>query len=209
MKKIIFIIILIILFSTVVSARERLYVYEPVKFNYVGAVKTGEWYWCRSTGARIIWTWNSVPNIPDVFYVEYTLLQTNGIIGGSGFDSNIKAELIVEGQKIERKLIGYTKPPVTHYEKPQPIFKTTVRKIKKKIAKGVLKMENTFRPVYDHDSKGIGYEAHGYMMFDVPKVYLEDLKKYQFYIIIYWPPLDNEYHFAASPGLKPILVFKK
>jgi len=206
MKRMIFL-TLIVLFSILAVASEKLFVYEPVKFDYASAVKIESWYWCRTKGARIEWTWNPVHNIPNVFYVEYTLLQTNKANGGSGFDSQIKAVLMVEEVKRERKIIGYTLGSVTHYDPNSliPIYKIVEKKYYKKIAESVLEMVNTFKPTYKENSQGAGYEAHGYVKFEVPKVYLNSLRQHQFKIIIYWPPLDNKYHFAASP----ILVFKK
>lgn len=210
MRKTIFFLFLIMLLSTIIVSASRLYIYEPVRFSYVGASKEEGWYWCKSSGARIEWFWNPVRNIPDVFYVEYKLLITNKPGGGSGFESKIKAELIVEDVKMERVLVGYTDPKeTTHYVKPQPIYKMVQKRTYKKIAEGVLEMINTFEPVYEEGTNGKGYEAHGYVKFDVPKVYLENLRQHQFKIVIYWPPIDNENIFAANPDIKPRLVFKK
>ncbi|MDI3473119.1 MAG: hypothetical protein PWQ20_1791 [Thermotogaceae bacterium] len=201
------IIIVLIISSVALLASERLYVYEPVKFSYVSASKEEGWYWCKSDGARIEWFWNPIMNIPDVFYVEYTLLITNKPDGGSGFDSQIKAELIIEEGTMERVLVGYTQP--TPYDKPRPVYEMVEKRTYRKVAEGVLEMVNTFEPVYEGNTNGIGYEAHSYVKFDVPKVYLESLRQRQFKIVIYWPPLDNRNLFAANPDLKPLLIFKK
>lgn len=205
-RKVIFLILMVLL-SISIMADERLFVYQPVKFSYVGSQKVENWYWCKTEGARIEWTWNPVHNIPSVFYVNYVLLQTNKVNGGSGFDSQIKAALIIEEVRTEVKIIGYESPP-THWH-PVPILKVEKIRYHQKIAEGVLKVVNTFRPIYEEDSQGIGYEVRGYVNFKVPKVHLESLRQHQFKIVIYWPPLNNEYPFAASPSVKPMLVFKK
>jgi hypothetical protein len=209
MRRSIFFLFLIVILSVLAVSAEKLYVYQPVRFSYVSASEEEGWYWCKSDGARIEWFWNPIRNIPDVFYVEYTLLITNKPDGGSGFDSQIKAELIIEDIMRERVLVGFTKPPLTHYEEPQPIYEMVEKRTYRKVAEGVLEMVNTFEPVYEESTNGIGYEAHGYVKFDVPKVYLESLRQRQFKIVIYWPPLDNRNLFAANPDLKPKLAFKK
>jgi len=94
----------------------RFSVTEPVSFQTNGDWISG-WYWIREWNHWAKWSWNRISLTPNQAYINFHLLVTNKVNGGSGFSATVKIKILNQwGQVVEQgqvNLINSFKPQFT------------------------------------------------------------------------------------------------
>jgi len=176
-KKILWLIILIVLLSTL--ALSRLLIYSADTFSAYNTYESKGWYWCDSKDSYLEWYWFPVRNLPETFYINFHLKTSNKVDnGGSGFSSEKMVAILLIGEDGERIL-----------------------------KRSIFAVHNPFPIKFESNSEGLGQDVYGSVEFRVDGKEVKILRNEGFRIRLIWPPLDNRNAFAASENIRPALAF--
>ena len=75
------------------TAAQGLATAQPDDFRAQGPVIQG-WHWLRDAGAKARWHWSPVWARPGQACINFSLLVTNRVSGGSGYDATVQVSLI-------------------------------------------------------------------------------------------------------------------
>jgi len=136
-------------------------VLKPLLFDADGCVLINGWYWLRPDCRQYAdWLFSATdvagvhPDDPYV-YVNLGTLVTNGVSGGSGWDTHVSLE------------VWLVKSPEDVLGLKEPIG----RKI---LGRSSVTLENHFRPQMEADTQGVGYQAWA----DMTRIPAGDIAKY-------------------------------
>lgn len=80
------------------ASAETLATATPQSFQASGAEISG-WTWLRSQGNSAEWTWAALQSAPRAACVNFSLLVTNTVNGGSGHDGRIQVVIVPDGAR--------------------------------------------------------------------------------------------------------------
>ncbi|MEN6369306.1 MAG: hypothetical protein ABFD77_06360 [Thermotogota bacterium] len=152
-----------------IAVQGNVTVVSPVFFDAGSCAQAGGWFWVRPDCRQYVdWVFTGIdaravsPNDPYI-YVNLDALVTNGVNGGSGWDTQIGLEIwIVKSLEDAISL-------------PEPVGKRL-------LDRSAVLLENHFRPQMEADTQGVGYQAWA----DAIRISAENVAKYS---AIYGPLL--------------------
>lgn len=81
----------------------------PDNFQATGAEIAG-WTWLRADGNFAEWTWSPAQGSPRQVCINFELLVTNGVNGGSGHGANVNAQVIGADNRPQRMKLELENP---------------------------------------------------------------------------------------------------
>jgi hypothetical protein len=144
-----------------VSVQGNVAVVSPVFFDAGTCAQVAGWFWIRPDCRQYAdWVFTGIdtrtvsPDDPYI-YVNLGALVTNGVNGGSGWDTQVGLEVWIV-QRLE-DIVGLTEPTG-----------------KRLLDRSAVLLENHFRPQMEADTQGVGYQAWA----DAIRVGADDVAKY-------------------------------
>ncbi|MGD9675145.1 MAG: hypothetical protein AB7V19_00465 [Candidatus Bipolaricaulia bacterium] len=136
-------------------------VVNPVIFDADACASIDGWSWVRADCRQYVdWVFagldaTAVSSEDPYIYVNFGALVTNGVNGGSGWDTQVGMELWLVATLDD--IIGQSEPTG-----------------KRLLDRSAVTLENHFRPQMEADTRGVGYQAWA----DAARVEAEDVAKY-------------------------------
>ncbi len=171
--------LLLFLILLAVVSLGKLYTYDADFFYHEKTRSYLGWFWCEKEGCFFEWAWDPIRNIPNIFYINLHLRQTNERRGGSGYSSKeVKALLLAMDEDMV-------------------------------LSESVFSLYNPFPIKFPENTKGLGYDVYGAIEFSVDDDTLKKVREEGFRVRIIWPPLSDEYLIAASEDIPALLAFSR